>query len=123
MSFKIKSGADTKACTGEIVTYRINPLLNILMSLVNSITQCVEGKYFTDEQRFGSDKFWHHWHHFEEVQDGVLMKDILHYALPFGFLGEIIGNILIHKILGIFSFREQKLKEIFKPGLRNQFVA
>jgi hypothetical protein len=90
MSFEIKSGADTKACTGEIITYKIKPLLNTLMSWGTSITQCVEGKYFIDEQRFGSDKFWHHWHHFEEVQDGVLMKDILHYALPFGFLGEII---------------------------------
>jgi hypothetical protein len=54
MSFEIKSGADTKACTGEIITYKINPLLNILMSLVTSITQCVEGKYFVDAQRFGS---------------------------------------------------------------------
>jgi ligand-binding SRPBCC domain-containing protein len=115
MSFQIISGAESKAYAGQLITYKIKPILNIPMSWVTEITQCVDGQYFIDEQRFGPYKFWHHQHHFQETKDGVLMTDILHYALPFGFLGELMGNLFIHKkVMGIFTYREMKLKEIFR---------
>ena len=118
MSFQIISGADCKAYAGQLITYKIKPLLNIPMTWVTEIIQCVDKKYFIDEQRFGPYKFWHHQHHFEETDDGVLMKDILHYVLPFGFIGEIIGSILLHKkVKNIFNYREQKLSEIFNSEL------
>ena len=124
MSFKIISGADSKAYAGQIITYKIKPLMNISMNWVTEITQCVDGKYFIDEQRFGPYQFWHHQHHFKESNNGVLMTDILHYALPFGFLGEMMGNIFIHqKVLGIFSYREKKLQQIFKPNMTARAVA
>lgn len=115
MSFEIKSGADHKAYAGQIITYRIKPIMNIPMNWVTEITQCIDQKYFIDEQRFGPYAFWHHQHHFEETYEGVLMKDILYYGLPFGFLGELMGKLFIHnKVENIFSFREKKLKDIFK---------
>lgn len=114
MSFEIISGADSKAYAGQLIRYKIKPLLNIRMTWVTEITQCVDREYFIDEQRFGPYKFWHHQHHFREVKDGVLMKDILHYGLPLGFIGEIMGDVLIHKkVHNIFNYREQKLNEIF----------
>lgn len=124
MSFKIISGAEQKAYAGQIITYKIKPMLNIAMNWVTEITQCVEGKYFIDEQRFGPYRFWHHQHHFHETKDGVKMKDILHYALPFGILGELMGNMFIHqKVLGIFSYREKKLQELFKTRYSSRAVA
>jgi ligand-binding SRPBCC domain-containing protein len=124
MSFQIISGADSKAYAGQLITYKIKPILNIPMNWVTEITQCVEGKYFIDEQRFGPYKFWHHQHHFEITNEGVLMKDILHYALPFGFLGEMMGNLFIHqKVKGIFSYREKKLNEIFMQSKANMVIA
>jgi len=118
MSFEIVSGADSKAYSGQLITYKIKPLLNIPMNWVTEITQCVDKKYFIDEQRFGPYKFWHHQHHFEATKDGVLMKDILHYALPYGFVGELMGKILLHKkVQNIFDYREQKLNDIFKTEL------
>lgn len=113
MSFEIISGAESKAYAGQIITYKIRPLFNITMNWVTEITQCVDHKYFIDEQRFGPYTFWHHQHHFEEVEDGVLMKDILHYALPIGLIGEIMGKLFIHKkVHNIFNYRKEKLKEI-----------
>ena len=115
MSFQIKSGADSKTYAGQLITYTIRPLFNIPMNWVTEITQCVDLSYFIDEQRFGPYKFWHHQHHFEVREGGVLMKDILHYALPFGWLGEMMGSLFIHKkVQNIFKFREKKLKELFK---------
>jgi len=124
MSFEIKSGAETKTYAGQIITYKIKPLLNIPMNWVTEITQCVEGQYFIDEQRFGPYKFWHHQHHFMKTEGGVLMQDILHYALPFGPLGELMGKLFIHKkVMNIFSYREKKLNEIFHPTATAQVVA
>lgn len=121
MSFQIISGADEKAYAGQVIRYKIRPLFNIPMNWVTEITQCVENKYFIDEQRFGPYKFWHHQHHIEETPDGVMMRDILHYALPFGWLGELMGKLFIHKkIKGIFAFREKKLDELF--GTSNKKV-
>lgn len=114
MSFEIISGADLKAYAGQVISYKIKPIFNISMNWVTEITQCVDRKYFIDEQRFGPYKFWHHQHHFKEVKDGVIMKDILHYALPIGILGELLGNLVLHKkVQNIFDYRENKLKEIF----------
>lgn len=115
MSFNIISGADDKAYAGQLITYKIKPLFNIPMNWVTEITHCVHQKYFTDEQRFGPYKFWHHQHHFNEVKDGVIMKDVLNYALPFGLLGELMGKLMLHKkVQQIFSYREEKLNEIFQ---------
>lgn len=120
LSFKIVSGADSKAYSGQIITYMVSPIWNISMNWVTEITQCIEGKYFIDEQRFGPYKFWHHQHHFEETHNGVIMTDILHYALPYGWLGELMGYLFIHnKVHGIFNFREKILLEIFKNEEKN----
>lgn len=62
------------------------------MNWVTEITQCVDREYFIDEQRLGPYKFWHHQHHFKETSDGVLMKYILHYAMPFGIIGEMMDQ-------------------------------
>lgn len=118
MSFEIRTGAGERTYAGQIISYRIRPLLNIPMSWVTEITQCVDHEYFIDEQRFGPYKFWHHQHRFEEQDGGVLMLDILHYALPGGFLGELIGGPMIHKkVKDIFSYREKELANIF-PGAK-----
>ena len=118
MSFEIISGAEDKAYAGQIITYKIKPLLNLPVNWVTEITQCVDKKYFIDEQRFGPYKFWHHQHHFRATDEGVHMTDILHYGLPFSFIGEIMGSLFIHdKVKNIFAYREQKLNEIFKSEL------
>jgi ligand-binding SRPBCC domain-containing protein len=114
MSFEIISGTEERMYAGQIITYRIKPMLNIPMNWVTEITQSEDRHYFIDEQRFGPYKFWNHLHRFEATAEGVLMTDILHYALPFGFLGEIMGKLFIHqKVNSIFRQREKKLMDIF----------
>ncbi|MDZ7604556.1 MAG: SRPBCC family protein [Cyclobacteriaceae bacterium] len=114
MSFEIISGADELMYAGQIITYRIKPMFNIPMNWVTEITHVADKHYFIDEQRFGPYKFWHHLHRFEVTANGVLMTDILHYVLPFGLLGEIMGKLFIHqKVNGIFLFRDKKLTALF----------
>jgi len=114
MSFEIISGADEPMYAGQVITYRIKPMLNIPMTWVTEITHTADKQYFVDEQRFGPYAFWHHLHRFEATSNGILMTDVLHYALPFGFLGEMMGLLFIHqKVKGIFRYREQKLMALF----------
>ncbi len=97
-----------------IITYKVSPLFGIKMNWMTEITHVKEGEYFVDEQRMGPFAFWHHQHHFKAIDGGVLMSDILHYALPFGILGRMVNALVVGKqVKTIFEFREKAVREIF----------
>lgn len=116
MSFKMLSRSDAgEMYPGMIITYTISPLFNISINWATEITQVKENKYFIDNQISGPYKIWHHEHHFEEIKNGVEMKDILYYEMPFGFIGKLMYKIFIRKKIDeIFDYRAQKIKELFE---------
>jgi ligand-binding SRPBCC domain-containing protein len=116
MSFVVTSDytSDTKMYAGMIITYIISPVLGIKMNWMTEITHVKEGEYFIDEQRFGPYALWHHQHHFKAIPGGVLMNDILNYAIPYGIIGRLANTVLVDKqIKQIFSYREKAIKELF----------
>jgi ligand-binding SRPBCC domain-containing protein len=116
MRFEILEGADRRTYAGQIIRYRVRPLLGIPLGWTTEITHCVDQQYFVDEQRFGPYKLWHHQHHFQEQDGGVMMLDDLHYALYGGPLAGLINALVVGpRVREIFAYREQKLREIF-PG-------
>jgi len=99
---------------GQIIQYYVRPLLGIKMHWVTEITQVEDKKFFIDEQRFGPYAFWHHQHHFEEVEGGVNMIDIVHYAIPMGLIGRLMNKLLIAKeVKGIFTYRKKFIESHF----------
>ena len=114
MGFDIVSGADRKMYPGQIIEYIVKPVLGIPNKWVTEITHVVEGKYFVDEQRFGPYALWHHKHFLKEIPGGVEMEDIIHYKIPFGFIGQLVQPILVApKLNQIFNYRKVKLIELF----------
>ena len=114
MNFKIIDWDKKKAYPGQIIQYTLNPGFGVKMKWVTEITQVKENSYFIDEQRFGPYSFWHHKHFIKKIDNGVLMEDIIHYKIPFGFLGRILNTIYVqNKLKKIFRYRENKLNEIF----------
>jgi len=116
MDFVVTStyNGDTKMYPGMIITYKVSPVFGIKMDWMTEITHVKEGEYFVDEQRFGPYALWHHQHHFKEIPGGVLMNDILNYAIPYGVIGRLGNSILVKKqIQKIFSFREKAITELF----------
>lgn len=115
MGFEITSDSTLpKMYAGMIISYKVRPLLKLPMTWVTEITQVKEGDYFVDEQRVGPYKMWHHEHFLEEVEGGVVMKDIVSYQLPFGFLGRLAQKLFIKKQLaGIFTYRKKAMEELF----------
>ena len=115
MGFDITSPRlSEKMYAGMIISYKVKPLPGFKTNWVTEITQVVDGKYFVDEQRVGPYSIWHHQHILEDHPKGVLMKDLITYAPPFGFLGAMANSILIKGQLNkIFDFRKQALEELF----------
>jgi ligand-binding SRPBCC domain-containing protein len=115
MNFDIKSELSPAMHAGQIIVYRIKLLPEIKITWVTEITHVAENNYFVDEQRFGPYKFWHHQHLFKEVENGMEVHDIVHYVIPFGFLGRLVNLLFIRsRIRKIFQYRKEYLELIFK---------
>ena len=99
---------------GQLIEYKVSPLLGIPMYWMTEITQVSEGRYFVDEQRFGPYSLWHHQHHFTPVSGGVEMVDIVHYRIPLGPLGDLANLLFVQKKLKtIFDYRATKIELLF----------
>lgn len=103
-----------KMYPGQVIEYKVSPLLGIPLYWMTEITHVEDKKYFVDEQRFGPYSLWHHQHHFKEVNEGVEMTDIVHYKLPLWWLGDIANSLFVKQQLkGIFDHRYRKVDELF----------
>jgi len=91
MDFEIINGVmpDEKMYAGQIIVYKLKPLPFYKTEWVTEITHVKNLEYLIDEQRFGPYALWHHQHKLIEIKGGVEMRDVIHYKLPFGILGDI----------------------------------
>jgi len=114
MGFEIQNELPERVHPGLIIKYKVRPLFNLPMTWVTEITHVVPGQLFVDEQRFGPYRFWHHQHHFREVPGGVEMRDIVHYDVGFGPLGDIANTLIVRpRVRHIFDFRRRVLEQRF----------
>jgi ligand-binding SRPBCC domain-containing protein len=115
MNFQVLTNSNSeKMFAGQIITYKVSPLLGIPMFWMTEITHVKDREYFIDEQRFGPYALWHHKHFFKEIPGGVEMTDFLDYKLPLGILGNIAHVLFVKKqIASIFEYRYKILEERF----------
>ena len=115
LNFKIISDLPDKMFTGQMISYKVSPLLGIPMNWVTEITHVDDHKFFVDEQRIGPYKIWHHEHHFKALPNGEIeMTDRVSYVLPFGFLGKIAHGLFVkNQLKQIFDFRKKIVEERF----------
>ena len=118
MKFHITSNnEDEKMYAGMIISYKVTPLLKLPLKWVTEITHVKEQEFFVDEQRVGPYKMWHHEHIFKLQKNGILMKDIITYIPPFGFLGRVVNYLFIQrKINEIFDYRKKMIEKIFNSS-------
>jgi ligand-binding SRPBCC domain-containing protein len=114
MGFNITDFDEKKMYAGQIIQYRVSPLAGLNLSWMTEITFVKDKEYFIDEQRFGPYSLWHHKHFFEPTENGVKMTDVVHYALPLGFIGQIMNELVVkNKLKEIFEYRVQAVNKIF----------
>lgn len=116
MGFDITSkDLPEKMYAGMIISYKVSPVAGIKTNWVTEITHVEDKRYFVDEQRIGPYAMWHHQHWIEPLESGgVLMKDIVTYQPPFGFLGALANSLMIRKKLDeIFDYRTAAVEKKF----------
>jgi ligand-binding SRPBCC domain-containing protein len=114
LGFRVTSSPQ-QMYAGMIITYTVTPFLGLPFNWVSEITQCREPVFFVDEQRIGPYKFWHHQHHFREIPDGVEVRDLVHYQLPFGPLSSIASGFVRSRLEEIFTYRRETIEKLFPP--------
>lgn len=114
LCFKLAQKVPENIHAGMIISYKLKPFPHIPVTWVTEITHIRKPEFFVDEQRFGPYKFWHHQHLFKTHGDGTEMTDIVHYAMSYGILGDLINrHIVSPRLENIFDYRYEKLKRIF----------
>jgi len=114
MGFQITDFDNKLMYAGQIIQYTVSPLLGLKLGWMTEITFVKDNSYFIDEQRFGPYALWHHKHFFEPTENGTKMTDLVHYALPLGFLGRIMNALVVkNKLKEIFDYRCVKVDEMF----------
>lgn len=114
MNFEIVNGGDAAMYEGQLIEYRVEFLRGFRSPWLTEIAHVRACQYFVDEQRMGPYRFWYHEHTFAETASGTRMTDRVTYAIPFGFLGDLLNHFWIARRLDqIFDFRRKVIIELF----------
>ena len=106
---------------GMIIDYHVSPLMKIKMNWQTEILEVNHLKNFIDFQLKGPYKLWHHYHEFIENEEGVLVRDVVDYEMPFGFLGELAHKLFVkNKLEHIFDYRKNVLEKMFNKSKQNK---
>lgn len=99
---------------GQIIVHKVTPFLGIPVAWMTEITQVRQLSYFVDEQRVGPFALWHHEHHFQTTPGGTRVRDIVHYQLPFGLIGDALGaGMAKRQLSSVFAYRRDVLRRRF----------
>ena len=114
LGLEITSEPADKIYEGMIITYNVNPFPFYRTTWITEITHIDYLHRFIDEQRLGPYKLWHHQHFFSEADNGIIMEDLIHYSVPYGYIGNLLNTVYIARNLDyIFNYRSKILDNLF----------
>ncbi|MBF6647556.1 SRPBCC family protein [Methylobacter sp. BlB1] len=104
---------------GLMISYRMKAVGGIRMAWLSEVSHCQKPLRFIYQQRIGPFKFWSHEVKLSECSDGAILEDIVFYAMPYRWLGELLHVLLIgDKLKRIFDTRHDYLQA--KWGIQTQ---
>jgi len=113
LKFKVLQKSTHELGDGTLIDYRLR-LNGIPMGWQSRIENWEPARRFVDTQEKGPYSYWRHAHEFIPLANGTLMRDIVHYRLPCGWLGSIIAGWKVEsQVDQIFSYRAAKIAERF----------
>lgn len=103
-----------KMFEGQIIEYKVRPVLNIPIYWKTEITEVKPKHFFIDNQIKGPYKLWKHKHTFEELDNKVKMTDHVTYTLPMGLIGSFAHILYVkQRLADIFDYRYTVVNQIF----------
>lgn len=110
LHLNILTSAPIEMSAGTLIDYRLK-LHGIPIRWQTEIVEWNPPHCFVDVQRRGPYRLWRHMHTFSETTDGIIVNDLVEYA--------VWGNQLVDKffvrpdIEKIFAYRSEQLEKIF----------
>jgi len=116
MDFRIVRMDGDKMFAGQKIEYRVTVLPLVRVTWVTEITEVVPDQAFVDEQLAGPYSLWRHRHTFEQTPEGVMMRDVVEYAIPLGILGRLANWLFVaSQVRNIFDYRFKVVEKLFHP--------
>ena len=113
MNFRILTPLPIAMAPGALIDYALR-VHGLPVRWRTKIEAWAPPHSFVDTQLRGPYRLWHHTHTFEESNGGTLITDLVRYALPFGFLGQIAHALMVSRDLNqIFEYRAKVVGELF----------
>jgi uncharacterized protein (TIGR01777 family) len=113
LNFEVLGKSTREIGEGTLIDYRLK-LNGIPMGWQSRIENWEPARRFVDSQVKGPYSYWRHAHEFIPLANGTLMRDVVHYRLPLGWLGSVVaGWKVASQVDRIFSFRSTKIAERF----------
>ena len=125
LNFKVLRKSTRDIGEGTLIDYRLK-LNGIPMGWQSRIENWEPGRRFVDTQVKGPYSYWRHVHEFIPLANGTLMRDVVRYRLPFGWLGSTVAGWKVEsQVDQIFSYRAARIAERFghRPAMRSQATA
>ena len=115
LGMKVIGECPAEMSAGLTIDLSVRPFPGIPVRWRTEITRVEPPHCFVDEQRAGPYRQWRHEHYFRAVDEShTEMRDLVCYALPFGWLGDLANPWLVApQLRHIFDFRERVVREIF----------
>lgn len=112
LQLRVEKKSTADIIQGTLIDYRLK-VHGLPLKWQTLIERWDPPNLFIDSMEQGPYGKWRHIHQFESLAGGTLIKDRLHYELPLGPLGRIVGGWLACKdIENLFSFRRKALRKI-----------
>jgi ligand-binding SRPBCC domain-containing protein len=111
LGFRVTTRFPVEMGAGVLIEYRLR-LHGLPIRWVTRIEVWDPPTRFVDVQLRGPYALWEHTHTFEPAPDGVVIRDRVRYALPFGPLGALAHALFVRRDLRrIFDYRVRAVAE------------
>jgi ligand-binding SRPBCC domain-containing protein len=112
LRFEVLTEEPIEMRRGTRIEYRLR-LHGVPLRWESRIEEWRPGRGFVDRQVRGPYRLWHHRHEFEAHDDGTSVRDIVHYSLPFGPLGELANAAFVRRDLAaVFDYRRRQIDHL-----------
>ncbi len=110
MGFRVLTPTPVEMHEGLLLDYRIR-LAVLPLRWRSRITEWKPPYSFVDVQERGPFARWEHAHRFRPLGDGVLVTDVVRYALPLGPLGRLAHALAVRAMLAAtFDYRRASIR-------------
>ncbi|MFO1311047.1 MAG: TIGR01777 family oxidoreductase [Burkholderiales bacterium] len=113
LHFEVLGKSTPEIGEGTLIDYRLK-LNGIPMGWQSRIDEWSPARGFVDTQVRGPYASWRHAHEFVAVGNGTLMRDVVRYRLPLGWLGSTFAGWKVEsQVDRIFDYRSARIAERF----------